>query len=171
MSDKIRLYELTNEMADINAAIEQYAEANDGLVHPDLDKMLTEYQAKKSEKLDAILAVYRNAKVQAEIETSKAKAIEAEAKRYRAKAKALQAKMDGLKAYVDSNLELGEKHKGEVGSIYRQSRTNYIVTDPDKLAPIYYERKPKLKLIADDIKAGATVEGAEAQAALTLIFK
>lgn len=171
MKEKVTLYNLTEEIAAVDAALEEYADANDGLVHPELESMLDELELKKSAKLDAILAVYRNAKVNNAVQLAKAKAIEAEAKRFRANAKYHEGIMDSLKAYVDQHLELGEKHKGEFGSIYRQKRTNYVVTDAEKLAPVYYERKPKLKLIAEDIKSGATVEGAEAQEALSLIFR
>lgn len=171
MGDKITLYELTGEIAKVDAELEQYADENEGLVHPELEAKLDKLTLTKSLKLDAILMVYRNAKVEAEIQLSRAKVIEAEAKRYRSKSKACEALMERLKAYVDANLELGEKHKGAMGSIYRQQRTKYVVVDADKLAPIYYERKPKMKLITDDIKAGAEVEGVEKQEALSLIFK
>lgn len=159
--DKLTIYDLTDSMAAIEAALESFAEANDGLVHPELDEMLDGVLANRADKFDSIVALMRNNKATIEGLKAKYKAIKAEAERWNTKAKYLESQNEQLRGHVLKTLQLGEKHKSNFCSIFWRTVQDVEVTNIDALPEFLVEKKPKISLIKSELKSGADVPGTQ----------
>ena len=149
------LYKITDHLKEIDKLVEDYAEQNDGLVHPELQKMLDGLQGDKDAKLGECYKFYKGIKREAE-------AVAAEKKQFSERLEALTKKQEAFKAYIESCLDVGENWKGSVGSMFWSSRESVQETNID-LVPDHYIKKElsRKKELMADLKNGATVPGVQ----------
>lgn len=151
----MRLFDLTCEVTRIETLIEQYADENDGLVHPDLMQMLEQVELDRDAKIQNCYWLYKKYKRLLE-------AVEAEKRQIEARRQSIQNHADALREYIKICFSVGEKWKGAVGSIYWQKSKSVEVTDVDKLPPEFVKKEPtNKKQLLIELESGALIDGAE----------
>ena len=150
----IKLHQLTDLGLNIQEAIESNPEF-------DITKALVDFQGEFNTKALDLGMVYRNIQAEADV-------YESESKRLADKAKSLNKRAEGLRVYIEQQMEmLGlESIKGDTFSVkFRKLPPMVIIEDLDKI-PTKYVRiitqkiEPDKVAILEAICAGYNVEGA-----------
>jgi hypothetical protein len=127
----------------------------------DISKAFTEIQTKFNDKVLDCGMVYRNIIAEADV-------YESEFKRLADKAKSLNKRAEGLRVYIEQQMELLglESIKGDTFSVkFRKLPPMVIIEDLDKI-PASYKRIIPLKVepdkvkLLEDMSSGIKVEGA-----------
>jgi hypothetical protein len=151
----MKLYEINAEMRKLAEMIESYADENDGVVNEVFEAELDGLALDRDQKIANICYLLKEWRAEE-------KAL-AEEKRYIEKRrKAVEARMERLKAYLAMNLDVGEKWKGQAGSIYWGTTETIEATNIDLVPDIYIKKElaNKRELMLD-LKNGADVKGVE----------
>ncbi len=126
----LHLYEITAQMAAIDAAIDAYAVEHEGEIPDNLDAQLAALQLQRNEKLLSIGRWIKNLEGEAE-------AVAAEKERLAARQSALENKAARLRAWVAQNLFVGEKlSDANVAYSWRKS-TSVEITDINQIPAAY----------------------------------
>ena len=150
----IKLHQLT----DLGLSLAEQIENNPNF---DLTKALVDFQGEFNTKALDLGMVYRNIQAEADV-------YESESKRLADKAKSLNKRAEGLRVYIEQQMELLglEAIKGDTFSVkFRKLPPLVIIEDLDKI-PASYKRIIPLKVEPDKVKlledmtSGIKVEGA-----------
>jgi len=150
----IKLHQLTDLGLNIQDAIESNPEF-------DITKALIDFQGEFNTKALDLGMVYRNIIAEADV-------YESESKRLADKAKSLNKRAEGLRVYIEQQMELLglESIKGDTFSVkFRKLPPMVIIEDLDKI-PASYKRIIPLKVepdkvkLLEDMSSGIKVEGA-----------
>jgi hypothetical protein len=150
----IKLHQLTDLGLNIQDAIENNPEF-------DITKALVDFQGEFNTKALDLGMVYRNIQAEADV-------YESESKRLADKAKSLSKRAEGLRVYIEQQMELLglESIKGDTFSVkFRKLPPLVIIEDLDKI-PASYKRIIPLKVepdkvkLLEDMSSGIKVEGA-----------
>jgi len=150
----IKLHQLTDLGLNIQDAIENNPEF-------DITKALVDFQGEFNTKALDLGMVYRNIQAEADV-------YETESKRLADKAKSLSKRAEGLRVYIEQQMELLglESIKGDTFSVkFRKLPPLVVIEDLDKI-PASYKRIIPLKVEPDKVKlledmtSGIKVEGA-----------
>lgn len=152
----MKLYEITAELRRLADEVEasELSETSESVLdsfRERLDKLLLT----RDQKIQNIYCLLKEWKREAE-------AIAEEKKFLTARQRAVENRVERLKAYLAENLEIGEKWKGAVGSIYWQTSESVEATDINLVPDIYVKKELASKReLLTDIKNGAKVAGVE----------
>ena len=150
----IKLHQLTDLGLNIQDAIENNPEF-------DITKALVDFQGEFNTKALDLGMVYRNIIAEADV-------YESESKRLADKGKSLNKRAEGLRVYIEQQMELLglEAIKGDTFSVkFRKLPPLVIIEDLDKI-PASYKRIIPLKVepdkvkLLEDMSSGIKVEGA-----------
>ena len=161
----MKLYEITDHLKEIDKVIEQYAEENEGFVHPELMTMLDGLHGDKDDKLNNCIKYFKGIKREAE-------AVALEKKYISKRLEALSKRQEAFKQYIEDNLDIGESWKGSAGTLYWTSRESVQETNIDLVPDIYVRKElARKKELMADLKNGATVEGVQIQVSTSLCIR
>jgi len=150
----IKLHQLTDLGLNIQDAIENNPEF-------DITKALIDFQGEFNNKALDLGMVYRNIIAESEV-------YKTESKRLKDKAESLEKRAEGLRVYIEQQMELLglESIKGDTFSVkFRKLPPMVIIEDLDKI-PASYKRIIPLKVepdkvkLLEDMSSGIKVEGA-----------
>ena len=150
----IKLHQLTDLGLQIQEAIESNPEF-------DITKALVDFQGEFNTKALDLGMVYRNIVAESEV-------YKTESKRLKDKAESLEKRAEGLRVYIEQQMELLglEAIKGDTFSVkFRKLPPMVIIEDLDKI-PASYKRIIPLKVepdkvkLLEDMSSGIKVEGA-----------
>lgn len=147
-----------HELTDTGIALQEAIESNPDF---DISKALIDFQGEFNEKVVSLGMVYRNIQAEAEVYIS-------ESKRLADKAKTLEKRAEGLRVYVEQQMEqLGiESIKGTTFTVRFRKLPPLVVIDNQDILPKEYIRitpeikEPDKKKLLEDLTSGIKVEGA-----------
>lgn len=150
----IKLHQLT----DLGLSLAEQIENNPNF---DLSKALVDFQGEFNEKALDLGKVYRNIIAEAEV-------YESESKRLADKAKSLNKRAEGLRVYIEQQMELLglEAIKGDTFSVKFRKLPPLVIIENQDILPKEYIRitpevkEPDKKKLLEDMTAGIPVQGA-----------
>jgi hypothetical protein len=150
----IKLHQLTDLGLNIQEAIESNPEF-------DITKALIDFQGEFNTKALDLGMVYRNIQAEADI-------YESESKRLADKAKSLNKRAEGLRVYIEQQMELLglESIKGDTFSVKFRKLPPLVIIENQDILPKEYIRitpevkEPDKKKLLEDMTAGIPVQGA-----------
>ena len=165
----MNLYELKEEYARIQTALETEAEERDGEVSESLLEQLSEISDNIDDKIETCVKVLQNLK-------SEHAAVAAEAARLDARADAIENNIERLKSAVVCAMEAAQKQKIKTPLFTIWTRENVSVKYDDKTviprdlcaAEVVTNYKPDTKAIRDIILNGGEVPGARIEVSKSL---
>ncbi len=150
----IKLHQLTDLGLQIQEAIESNPEF-------DITKALVDFQGEFNTKALDLGMVYRNIVAESEV-------YKTESKRLKDKAESLEKRAEGLRIYIEQQMELLgiQAIKGDTFSIKYRKLPPLVVIDNQDILPKEYIRvtpeikEPDKKKLLEDLTSGIKVEGA-----------
>jgi hypothetical protein len=166
----MKLFELETEIRVVEAALNEYAEGNDGEVteFPDLGKLI-DMKAERTRKLLGLGCLVKEIEAEAE-------AIKIEAAKLKARSDARFNHAERLREFITRNLEREEKlSDARVAFSWRKSEAVVLAPElnPESL-PVNFRRvkvDADRTAIKEALKAGETVDGATLEKRINLQIK
>lgn len=166
----MKLFEIESEIRSLESAMEDWAASHDGDItdFPYADH-LSGLSIERSRKLLSLACWLKERRA----ETKAAKEV---AKAAMDRAKAMEKRDDGLEAFLERNLESGEKIKDDRAEItWRKSSAIEVDVDPETLPSEFRVTKTEYsadkKALKEAIESGKTIEGVKLVNRLNLQIK
>lgn len=154
----MKIYELQEELAAIEAEIDAYAEENHGLIP---DNLLAKLNSLELEKSNIIEGVYKSIKNRIAL----AEALDSEVKKLQARAKKNEKTLESLKILLGNIVGEGNKYANGLINISWRLSKKLIYDKTWEYPETFYRIKTSKELSVSDLKAyieeGGTVENAE----------
>ena len=166
----MKIFELTQEIRSIEAALNEWAEGNEGDVtsFKGLDELVM-LKSTRQERLLGLGCLVKEFEAEAE-------AIEIESKKLRARADARYNHAERLRKFISGNLVPGERMSdSRVSFAWRKSEGVVIDESLDIVnLPSMFKRvsvSPDKAMLKDALKAGNTIDGVTLESRIGLLIK